>query len=155
MRDITGSAAAPAARCKNLRRGSFMMMPLGGWASPLKRRRSPPAKTMNFWTRPPRASRAAFEIRGHRHVPLAALRRSYPNSPTPGRCLPGRPRAPWRSRWRGGHGERYGDWSLTNEYNASPLRDRVYASGSYSADLGEILGLALDLRFAVLRDSRR
>ena len=26
-----------------------------------------------------------------------------------------------------------------------------YASGPYSADLGEILGLALDLRFSVLR----
>ena len=65
------------------------------------------------------------------------------------------PEAPWRSRWREGHGERYEDWSLTNEYNASPLRDRVYASGTYSADLGEILGLALDLRFSVLRDWRR
>ena len=34
---------------------------------------------------------------------------------------------------------RYEDWPVTNEYNASPLRDRVYACGSYSADLGEIL----------------
>src|SRR6266446_5865785 len=30
MRDTTGSAAAPAARCKNLRRGSFILnLPLG------------------------------------------------------------------------------------------------------------------------------
>src|SRR5258707_15443541 len=28
MRDTTGSAAAPAARCRNLRRGSFMACPL-------------------------------------------------------------------------------------------------------------------------------
>ena len=50
---------------------------------------------------------------------------------------------------------RTGRWRTSIEYNASPLRDRVYACGSYSTDLGEILGLALDLRFSVLRDLRR
>src|SRR5262245_61643060 len=31
MRDTAGSAAAPAARCKNLRRGSFILSPGPGW----------------------------------------------------------------------------------------------------------------------------
>src|SRR6267154_5630957 len=142
MRDTTGSAAAHAARWKNLRRGSFMMMPLGGWAPPLKCRRRPPAKDDEYSDCPPRASRAAFKFGGHRHVPPAAPRRSYPNSPTHGRHSPGRPRAPWRSRWREGHGERYEDWSLMNEYNASPLRDRVLCVRTLLSGLGRDSGFS-------------
>ena len=50
--------------------------------------------------------------------------------------------APWRSRWREGHGERYEDWSLTNEYNASPLRDRVLCVRTLLSGLGRDSGFS-------------
>src|SRR5712691_2462456 len=79
--DTIGSAAAPAARCRNSRRRSFMAILLKMLAEHLARgplMARPNRCSTDFQnSRLPTASSLPQEQRGLRHVPLAALRLDY------------------------------------------------------------------------------
>jgi hypothetical protein len=93
MREAAGRAAAPAARCKNLRRGSFMVLPPG---MRVTKRSAALTCGMRALLRPPSRCRLCLEClpadgtnaavqRGLRHFPLAALSLNYVTCPYSGR----------------------------------------------------------------------
>src|SRR5262245_58673783 len=81
VRDIAGSAATLAARCKNLRRGSSMALPprhaARRWKRGQRRAHREPDLDRRLECSPADGTSAAAELRGVRHVPPAALRSGY------------------------------------------------------------------------------